>query len=401
MYAEQGNRWLIGLMMGLIVLTPMGVDIFLPSLPVMARDFGVDSTALRWSITLYLISMGLCQLLAGPLVDWLGRRRMALVGALLYALAALVAAMAERLDLFQVARGLQGVGAAIATVVAFACVRDRFSGERGAGVYSLLNAAVCVVPALAPLLGGVLASLWQWRASFVFMVLFALAVSLLCLWRQQETRPRHLRPQYPQFRPHTFAAILADRHFLFYALVAAIGMSVILTYVTTAPLLLIEQAGLSEIAFGAWFGGVAAINVAAYFVAPLLIRRLGQGGAIRLGLNIMVLGGVLHGLTMLAGFAGVAAFMLINALMATGFSFTLGAAMSLALAPHAGRAGSASALIGCFQMGGGALIASLMTLLPLPPQWLLMLLGVMGAGILRTAIEGLGEPAKVKKDVSM
>ena len=64
----------------------------------------------------------------------------------------------------------------------------------------------------------------------------------------------------------------------------------------------------------------------------------------------------------------------------TGFSLTLGAALSLALEPYADRAGLASSLAGCCQMGGGALLASILTMLPLAPQWILALIGIVGAG---------------------
>ncbi|WP_456269985.1 multidrug effflux MFS transporter [Kushneria sp. AK178] len=385
-----GNRRLIAMMMALIVLTPMGVDIFLPSLPMLAQDFALDTAGIKWSITLYLISMGVGQLIAGPLVDALGRRPMAIAGALVYGLAAALCLMADQITLFYIGRLMQGLGASLATVVAFACVRDRFEGQRRAGIYSFLNAAVCVIPALAPLLGSVLAAVWHWRASFVFMVVFALAVTLFCLRGLEETRPAGKRGHQWSRYGQDVLAILRDGHFVFHALIAMTGMTVILIYVTTAPILLIDQAGLSELAFGGWFGTVAAINVIAYFLAPRLIARLGQHHAIRTGLAIMVAGGVLHGLFYTLFGAGVATFMLSNAVMVTGFSLTLGAALSLALEPYADRAGLASSLAGCCQMGGGALMASLLTLLPIPPQWLLALTGVLGAGgLLLTTFQGL------------
>ncbi|MFC0338982.1 MFS transporter, DHA1 family, bicyclomycin/chloramphenicol resistance protein/MFS transporter, DHA1 family, florfenicol/chloramphenicol resistance protein [Kushneria avicenniae] len=385
-----GSRRLIAMMMALIVLTPMGVDIFLPSLPMLAQDFALETAGIKWSITLYLISMGAGQLLAGPLVDALGRRPMALAGASLYAMAGALCLFAEHIGLFYAGRLLQGLGASMATVVAFSCVRDRFEGERRAGIYSFLNAAVCVVPALAPLLGSVLAAYWHWRASFVFMVVFALGVTLFCLWGLEETRPLNRRQQRWSDYGRDVVSILRDGHFIFHALIAMTGMTVILIYVTTAPILLIDRAGLSELAFGAWFGTVAAINVIAYFLAPGIMARMGQHNAIRTGLAIMVAGGCAHGVLYTLVGSGVATFMLPNAVMVTGFSLTLGAALSLALEPYADRAGLASSLAGCCQMGGGALMASLLTSLPVSPQWILALTGLLGAGgLLLLTFQGL------------
>ncbi|GHC18259.1 Bcr/CflA family drug resistance efflux transporter [Kushneria pakistanensis] len=380
MGSPSGNRRLIAMMMALIVLTPMGVDIFLPSLPMLAQDFARDTAAIKWSITLYLISMGAGQLIAGPLVDALGRRPMAVTGALIYGLAAALCLMANHITLFYVGRLMQGLGASLATVVAFSCVRDRFEGDRRAGIYSFLNAAVCVVPALAPLLGSLLAAFWHWRASFVFMVAFALGVALFCLWGLEETRPAGEQKPRLSHYGHDVLTILRDGQFVFHVLIAMTGMTVILIYVTTAPILLMDQAGLSELAFGSWFGAVAAINVVAYFLAPRLIAWLGQHHAIHAGLAIMAIGGVSHAFFYSVSGAGVASFMLSNAVMVTGFSLTLGAALSLALEPYADRAGLASSLAGCCQMGGGALLASLLTLLPMPMQWVLALTGMLGAG---------------------
>lgn len=374
------SRRLIAMMMALIVLTPMGVDIFLPSLPLVAQDFATNTAGIKWSITLYLISMGAGQLMAGPLVDGLGRRPMAITGALIYGLAAALCLMADHITLFYLGRLLQGLGASLATVVAFSCVRDRFDGDRRAGIYSFLNAAVCVVPALAPLLGSLLAAFWHWRASFLFMVVFALGVTLFCLWGLEETRPSGKHKSRLSHYGRDVVTILRDRQFVFHVLIAMTGMTVILIYVTTAPILLMDQAGLDELAFGGWFGAVAAINVVAYFLAPRLIKRLGQHRAIHAGLAVMVIGGFLHAFFYSLAGPGVAAFMLPNAVMVTGFSLTLGAALSLALEPYADRAGLASSLAGCCQMGGGALLASLLTLLPISPQWILALTGIVGAG---------------------
>lgn len=382
-----GNRRLIAMMMALIVLTPLGVDIFLPSLPMVAQDFALDTAGIKWSITLYLISMGAGQLVAGPLVDGLGRRPMAIAGALLYGLAAALCLMADQITLFYIGRLLQGLGASLATVVAFSCVRDRFDGNRRAGIYSFLNAAVCVVPALAPLLGSLLAAFWHWRASFIFMTVFALGVALFCLWGLEETRPAGEHKSRLSHYGRDVVTILSDGQFVFHVLIAMTGMTVILVYVTTSPILLMDQAGLSELAFGGWFGAIAAINVVAYFLAPRLISSLGQHRAIQAGLAVMVMGGCCHALFYSVSGSDVASFMLPNAVMVTGFSLTLGAALSLALEPYADRAGLASSLVGCCQMGGGALMASLLTWLPLSPQWILALTGIIGAGgLLLTAL---------------
>ncbi|WP_188589223.1 MFS transporter, partial [Achromobacter denitrificans] len=125
--SPRGQRWLIGLLMGLVTLTPMGIDIYLPSLPAMARDFGRPVTALQASITLFIFAVGVGQMLIGPLADRYGRRPVALGGVLAYLLGSALGAAASSLDVFYAARVIQGLGACSASLVAFAAVRDCFS----------------------------------------------------------------------------------------------------------------------------------------------------------------------------------------------------------------------------------------------------------------------------------
>ncbi|KAG0924179.1 hypothetical protein G6F32_014013 [Rhizopus arrhizus] len=82
--SSRSQRWLIGLLMGLVTLTPMGIDIYLPSLPAMADGFGQPVSALQASITLFIFAVGVGQMLIGPLADRYGRRPVALGGALAY-----------------------------------------------------------------------------------------------------------------------------------------------------------------------------------------------------------------------------------------------------------------------------------------------------------------------------
>ena len=152
----RGQAWLIGLLMALVTLTPMGIDIYLPSLPGMAQDFGVTMAAMQTSVTLFIFAVGLSQLLIGPLADRHGRRPVALAGVAAVAGSAL-GACAGTVEWFYAARVIQGIGACAASLVAFAAVRDRYAPAEGARIYSYLNGALCSVPALAPMLAA------RWR----------------------------------------------------------------------------------------------------------------------------------------------------------------------------------------------------------------------------------------------
>lgn len=376
------DAWLMPLLVGCVMLSPLAIDIYLPSLPAMAAAFGQSATALQVTITLLLFSAGLGQIVVGPLTDRFGRRPLLLGGALLYALGALVGMLAASLMPLYLSRVLQGLGACATMTVAFAAVRDRFTPTQGARLYSYLNGALCIIPALAPVIGGVLAVLLGWRSNFAFMALFALILAGLAWWRFAETRPVDMYPPRPLYHWRRYRDVLVTPRFARYAVTAGVCMAAILIYVSTAPLLLVGQLGLSELAFAAWFGANAAINITTFFLAPRVIHRLGRERTVRLGLALVMLAGTLHALAAVALPLTAATFMAPVALLSVGFSLALGAAASLALEPFRQQAGTAAALLGALQLGGGAMLATLILATPLPAQWALALVAVVPVGLL-------------------
>lgn len=374
---SSSQRWLIGLLMGLVTLTPMGIDIYLPSLPAMAQGFGQPVSALQASITLFIFAVGVGQMLIGPLADRYGRRPVALAGAMAYLLGSALGAAATSLDMFYGARIVQGLGACSASLVAFAAVRDRFSPAVGARVYSYLNGALCSVPALAPMLGGALAVHAGWRSTFVFMSVFALALALLLLRRFEETRAVPTGPRGALYSLRRYTPIVASGRFLYFAMFGMAGMAMILVFVSAAPVVLVQQLGYSELGFSAWFGGNAAINIAAFFLAPTFIARFGRHTMVRVGMVALLLASAMHAAAWLWAPLSAWLFMLPVAVLTVGFSLALGSGLSLALEPFAERAGTAAAVYGLFQMSGSAVIATLLLDSAMAPQAAMALIGLV------------------------
>ena len=373
----RGQRWLIGLLMGLVTLTPMAIDIYLPSLPAMAHAFDEPIGALQASITLFIFAVGLGQVLIGPLADRYGRRPVALCGALAYLAGSALGAAATSLDVFYAARIVQGLGACSASLVAFAAVRDCFSPAVGARVYSYLNGALCTVPALAPMVGGMLALHAGWRSTFVFMAVFALALAALLALRFEETRAKPAHRPGALYSLPRYAPIVASGRFLYFACFGMAGMAMILVFVSAAPVVLVQQLGHSELGFSAWFGGNAAINIAAFFLAPAFIARYGRYTMVRVGMTALLLASALHLGAWLWAPLAAWIFMLPVAVLTVGFSLALGSGLSLALEPFADRAGTAAAVYGLFQMSGSAVIATVLLDSGMAPQAAMALIGAV------------------------
>ncbi|MEV3821136.1 multidrug effflux MFS transporter [Aeromonas dhakensis] len=346
---------LILLLVLLVLFSPLAIDIYLPAIPQMAEQLGAEVTLMQGTITWFLFSMGLGQLLVGPLADRYGRKPIALGGVLLYGLSALGAGFAASLGELMLARVLQGLGACATSVAAFSVVRDSYGPKKSGQMISYLNGAICFIPALAPLLGGWLTAKAGWSANFWFMAGYAVIVGSWLLWRMPETRPEETRSGGPLISWSRYSPVLRSPSFLFNASLCMLAMAVILAYVTAAPVQLMVRLGLDMSGFSYWFAANAALNILACFLAPRFIAKVGPRRTLRIGLLVLLLSAISLSLSM--HIAHPLAMMGPVFLSSIGFAMILGSAAGMALAPFGHCAGTAAALLGLFQMSGsGALV---------------------------------------------
>lgn len=379
------------LLLSLILLGPLGIDLYLPTIPAIAIGLNSSESLIQSTIALFILVLGLGQLIAGPLVDKYGRKPIAIIGIILYMLGAAMAALAVSPMMFVSSRLLQGVAVCCTAVVAFSGVRDRLNGNEAARAFGFLNGTLNIVPALAPLLGGLLAEAFGWRAPFWFLALYGLLVLILIIIFLPETRPTDTQP-VKSLPIKNYLRILRDDRFLIFSLVNAGAMGMALTYVSLAPNVLMVGAGLSPLQFSLVFGANGFWIMAVSFFASRVIQKVGRPTCLMTGSVLMALGclGLLFGLTQLSTATQDhwLVYMLPVASACAGLAFMMGPATSYALEPYANEAGVASALVGFVQMAGGAGLGLLAMALPIEPKLslaIVMLVGCILAWLARRA----------------
>ncbi|KAB0287696.1 multidrug effflux MFS transporter [Vibrio fortis] len=353
----------------LVLFSPLAIDIYLPALPQISETFHVEHALAQDTITWFLFAMGVGQLFAGPLADKLGRRTVALGGISIYAVSACLAWAAQSIDMMLMARLLQGLGACATSVAAFATVRDLFGPEKSGKMISYLNGAICFIPALAPILGSWLTQEFGWRSNFSFMAGFAVIVGAILFFQMKETNPA--TEKVAVFKFERYWSVLKTPSFIFHASLCLMAMGVIISYVTSAPIILIENLGLDMDEFTFWFGLNAVFNITAAFTAPKFMDRFGTYKTLVVGILLLGLAGAL--MLILANQATALAFMFPIFLSSVGFAWILGASAGKALEPFGDRAGTAAALLGLFQMSGSGLLVGTMQRLQLEPQVMIAL----------------------------
>ncbi|NRA62584.1 MAG: multidrug effflux MFS transporter, partial [Psychrobium sp.] len=352
------SKTVVALMILLVFFSPLAIDIYLPALPIISQQFAIADTLAQDTITWFIITLGLGQLVAGPLADRFGRRPIALAGIVIYGFSALLAWLATSIDMLLAARLVQGFGACATSVTAFAMVRDCYGPHKSGRMISYLNGAICFIPAMAPILGSWLTAQFGWRSNFSFMAMFALVAFVFILLKLKETRPETSQHNGSYFSLNRYMSVASHPTFIFHSVLCMLSMAVILAYVTSAPVLLMTGLGLSMEQFTFWFAINAVLNIAASFLAPRLMDKYGTFSALNIGLATLVTGAIL--MFSLSHIAQAWAFMLPIFLSSVGFALVLGASAGKALAPFGNKAGTAAALLGLVQMSGAGLLVAIM-----------------------------------------
>jgi MFS transporter, DHA1 family, multidrug resistance protein len=348
----------------LIAVGPLTIDMYLPALPAISADLQTTAAGVQLTLTGTLIGLAVGQMIIGPLSDVWGRRRPLLAGTALHVLASILCVVAPNITILGGLRVVQGFGAAAASVIAMAVVRDLFSGIAFARILSRLLLVMGVAPVLAPTLGSALLNWTHWRGVFAALAVLGLALIAVTAFGLPETLPPHRRrPARVLDTVRTYGGLLRDRVFVGLVLVAGFAMAALFAYVAGSSFVLQEQYGLDEQQFGIAFGAGAIGMITATQLNVRMLRRYAPQQILLTSLlAALACGLVLLGFaaTNFGGLPGVL-IPLWAVLAATGFA--LPNAPALALAGHGEAAGTASALLGAVQFGVGALAAPVVGIL--------------------------------------
>nr|WP_323853544.1 MFS transporter [Xenorhabdus sp. Vera] len=156
------------LMVPIDLLASLAMDVYLPVIPVMPAALDTSPAMIQLTLSVYILLLGLGQMIFGPLSDRIGRRPVVLGGVLLFSIASFVLAMTSSGILFVILRILQALGASAALVATFATVRDVYADRPESSIiYGLFSSMLAFVPALGPILGSAIAFAFGWKGIFV------------------------------------------------------------------------------------------------------------------------------------------------------------------------------------------------------------------------------------------
>jgi DHA1 family bicyclomycin/chloramphenicol resistance-like MFS transporter len=337
-------------------IAALSLNIFLPSLPSMAQDFGVDYALMQLSVSLYLAMTAVIQIFIGPVSDRFGRRPVMLGTVAVFVAATLGAMAAPNFGIFLACRLVQ---AAIASGFALsrAVVRDMVGQDQAASMIGYVTMGMSVVPMVGPVIGGALDEVFGWRASFALLGLCGIGLLALVWSDMGETATQ--RAASFRAQAAAYPELLRSQRFWGYVGASALASGAFFAYLGGAPYVGTEVFGMDPAVLGFYFGAPAV----GYLAGNFLSGRF----SIRFGINRMILAGALVttlGLSLLAllealGLAGPNLFFGLVVTVGLGNGMLLPSANAGMLSVRPALAGSAAGLGGAITIGGGAALSAL------------------------------------------
>ena len=345
------HLYLIILISILSSVAPMGVDTYLPSIPEIAKYFDVNIHKVELSLSIFLIGFAIGQIFGGPISDRYGRRVGSIVGLLGYALFSFLIIFSSSIYELWIYRFLEAFFGGITVVNATAAVRDRFSGQEAAKVFSLIGMVRSLAPLLAPVFGAAIIHFFPWEGIFIFLTIYALIVAFF-IYKDLPESFTYTKQNIIE----SYKLVLTHKKAMKAMLVLAISFGAFFIIIAKTSYIYIEYFGIKTDYFPLFFGINFIILIAMINVNVKLLKTYEAKNIAKYATLIQFCVGIIF--LLIHKDMNLILTVIIIASYMSMMAFIFGNCMSLAIEHFSKNAGVASGVIGVLQFGLGALISS-------------------------------------------
>ena len=372
------------------ILGPMAIDIYLPALPSMARDFGTTAATVQLGLATTTIGMAIGTVVVGALSDRFGRRPPLLITGVLMVIGASLASASFHIVWFLACCLLMGISASAVQVSGRGVIADLTRGVASTRAYSFLTSIIMVGPVFAPVGGVLILSFAGWRGIFVALAVFAL-IATIGVWafvpESLATDKRHSDGFVATLR--SMRATWRNRVFRWYSLVNFTSYALMFTYLGTCSLTIQVELGqppwVAAAAFALNGAGIALAGI----ISASLAKRMSSVAILSLSIAGQVLGVAFLAVVVATNSLTVVSIFIIYFLICVGLGLGFGAVTSLALTHMRKKSGTALGLMGLLQFVVGAVTSVFVgTINPSPTVSMLMIGGTVVVIAVIAAIAG-------------
>ena len=279
---------LLVIMLPLVTFYCYALDLYVPLVPIIGNFFEASAHEMQATNSYFMLSIAVGQLFFGPLSDRLGRRWVLFASLLIFLLGNVLAYATNVFSMFVLARVLQGLGSCGCYLSCFATVRDLFANDTEATeMFSFLNVATSTSAIIAPSIGTFLANRFGWRTIFLALWIAAMLTVLYCyfLYPSSHTTTKNHTQNSPSIL-RTYYTILTHPNYLLFTPPAAIGIASFFSLYSVSPYIYMNQFGFSKTLYSLCYGSFGVAFFIGSGLCSQLLKRIGIGGTLILGLVI-------------------------------------------------------------------------------------------------------------------
>jgi DHA1 family bicyclomycin/chloramphenicol resistance-like MFS transporter len=351
-----GTFALTALLAALSAIGPLTTDMYLPSLPDIARQLDASTAQVQFTISAYLIGFAVGQIFYGPVSDRHGRKPVLIAAIALFCVASLACALARSIEALIVARAFQALGGSGGIVLTRAIVRDIYSGARAGRELSLIGSVMALAPVLAPIAGGVLQTGFGWRAVFLTLVAAGLAgAGVIWLLLPETLNIRAAEPVSMPSMLRSYRVVTRHPAYLAYLGITSASYAGLFAWISGAAFVLQNLYGLTPFDFGVAFAIGSLGYMTGSALAARIVVRFGLDGVLGLGGCACAAGGLGMVMAVAFGMTSWLSLVLPVAVYLAGLGMVLPQGIAGAMTPFPERAGAASSLFGFVQQSAAAL----------------------------------------------
>lgn len=346
-----------------------GAGLYLPAIPIIAEVLNISDSNMGLTLIVYFIVFSVFILIAGPLSDAYGRKKIILLGIGVFSTGSLICGLAGSFGILLTGRIIQAVGASMIPGTSRAAVRDVGNDLQVISVIGWMSVLGSIMLVGAPIIGGIITQYFHWSGNFFLLSVLGFMILIMTTIKMRESLPKNKRIQLSiRTALQTYTRMLSSAKFLLVLLPVVLCFLFQGIYLVTAPFIFMREFSLSPVQFGMSNIIIVIALAIGRYISMASVRRSSTAIGYKVAAYISLISVLFFGLILFIDNTSLILVFISIGVFATAFGTLSPIGMKESITIFSKQSGMASALQGSLLLGatafGSGIASFIMKILP-------------------------------------